>query len=234
MSTAKSVGRLVGVLALMHLGVGLMVPFIMLDRVKRATGLVASASANAGQVRASVLLLFVGSAIAIAITAVAFTIIGRYSTAIGVWLVALAVAGFSLQAVDNAAILWALSVSREYAQADAANMPVFQTLALVVNAARKWTHYCSLLVMVSWIWLFNYALYRFQLAPRLLAGLGMVATAMQISGVTLLGFLGYPPETRLAVPLAPVYVALALWLMVKGFDESHRRLESPDIELVGS
>ena len=31
--------------------------------------------------------------------------------------------------------------------------------------------------------------------------------------------MGYSPETRLAMPLAPAYVALAIWLIVKGLDE---------------
>ena len=42
----------------------------------------------------------------------------------------------------------------------------------------------------------------------------------------LAGLLGYLPETRLAMPMAPAYVALAVWLMVKGFDERHRPLEA--------
>ncbi len=125
-----------------------------------------------------------------------------------------------------------MSLSQEYAKADASKMELFQGLAVLANSARKWTHYCSLLVMVGWIWLFCAALYRFRLVPRLLAGLGIVASTLQIWGVTLRGFLGYPPETRLAMPLAPVYVALAVWLMVKGFEERHRPVEQPDAELV--
>src|SRR5512142_2307714 len=111
MNSSGTTGRIVGFLIVMHLAIGLMLPFIMLDRVKRATGLVASAAAHPGEVRAAVLLLFLGSAIAIAITVVAFPILRRYGQAMGLWLLALAVAGFSLQAVDSAAILSALSLS---------------------------------------------------------------------------------------------------------------------------
>ncbi len=232
MNSTRTIGRTVGLLVFLHLAVGLMVPFIMLDRVKRAAGLVAGAAAHPGEVRAAVLLLFVGSAIAIGITITAFSIFRRYGQAMALWLLALAIAAFSLQAVDNGAILSALSLSQEYAKADASKMELFQGLAVLANSARKWTHYCSLLVMVGWIWLFCAALYRFRLVPRLLAGLGIVASTLQIWGVTLRGFLGYPPETRLAMPLAPVYVALAVWLMVKGFEERHRPVEQPDAELV--
>jgi Domain of unknown function (DUF4386) len=234
MDSAKCTGRIVGLLVFMHLAVGLMLPFILLDRVKRAAGLVQGAAASPGQVRAAVLLLFVGGAIAIAITIAAFPVIRRYSQAMTLWLLALAIAGFSLQAVDNGAILAALSLSQEYAKADASKMELFQGLAVMANAARKWAHYCALLVAVSWISLFCAALYRFRLVPRMLAGLGIVASLLQMAGVTLRGFLGYPPETRLAVPLAPVYVALALWLMVRGFDERHQPVEEPAAELVGA
>lgn len=234
MDSATTKGRTIGLLVLLHLAVGLMVPFIMLDRVKRAAGLVAGAAAHPGEVRAAVLLLFLGSAIAIVITIAAFSIFRRHSQAMALWLLAVAIAGFTLQAVDNGAILSALSLSQEYAKADASKMQLFQGLALLANSARKWTHYCSLLVMVGWISLFCGALYRFRLVPRLLAGLGIVASLLQIAGVTLRGFLGYPPETRLAVPLAPIYVALAVWLMLKGFKDHYRAVEEPDVELVGA
>ncbi len=219
MNSEKTIGRRVGLLVFLHLAIGLMLPFIMLDRVKRATGLVAAAAAHASEVRAAVLLLFLGSAIAIAITIAAFPILRRCSQAMALWLLAVAITGFTLQAVDNAAILSALSLSQECARADASKMELFQGLAVVANAARKWTHYCSLLVMVGWILLFCAALFRFRLVPRVLAGLGMVASAMQIFGVTVRSFVGYPPATRLAMPLAPVYVAIGIWLMAKGFDE---------------
>lgn len=219
MNSAKSTGRIVGMLAFVHLVVGLMVPFIMLDRVKRVAGLVQSAAAHPGQTRAAVLLLFFGSAIAVAIAVTAFPIVRRCSRAMALWLLAVAIAGFTLQAVDNGAILSALSLSQEYVRADASKMELFQGLALVVNSARKWTHYCSLLLMVGFILLLCTVLYRFRLVPRLLAGLGVVATLLQICGVTLRGLLGYPPETRLAVPLAPVYVSIGIWLMAKGFHE---------------
>jgi hypothetical protein len=137
------------------------------------------------------------------------------------WLLSLAVAAFALQAVDNAALLSILSLSQEYGKADAAKLDLLQTLNLVVGFARKWVHYTALFLAVSWIALFGSVLYRFRLVPRLLAGLALVTSLLQITGVTLRGFLGYPPEMWMAMPLAPAYVALGVWLMVKGFDERH-------------
>ena len=119
-----------------------------------------------------------------------------------------------------------LSLSQKYAKAGAAKAELFQTLAVVVGSLRKWSHYSFLLVLGSWIFLLYSLLYRFRLVPRALAIFGLLGAMGQIAGVTLRGLWGLAPETRLAMPLAPAYVALAVWLIVKGFDERHRPLEA--------
>ncbi len=236
MRSGKSGGRIVGVLLLLHLAVGLIVPFILLRPLVTPPGFLTSATGIPNQVRAAVLLLFVGSAIPIGIASAAWSVFRQYSDAMALWLLALAVVSFSLQAVDNAHILSMLSLSQEYAKAGAAKAELFQALAVVVGAARKWAHYTALLVVVSWIFLLCALLYRFRLVPRWLAAFGALASLLQIAGVTLRGFLEYPPEMRLAMPLAPAYIALAVWLIVKGFSERHRPLsaEADGIEFSGA
>ena len=224
MTSWKLVGRLVGVLLLLHLAMGLIVPFVMLQPLISPPGFLASAAGVANQTRTAVLLLFVGSALAIAIASAGGRVFRQCSSPMALWLIALAVASFALQAVDNAHILSMLSLSQAYAEAGAATADVFQALALVVGAARKWSHYSFLLVVGCWIFLLFSLLYRFRLVPWVLAAFGMLGAVLQIAGVSLRGLLGYPPETRLAMPLAPAYVLVALWLIVKGFDERQRPL----------
>jgi Domain of unknown function (DUF4386) len=187
-----------------------------------------SAAGVATQVRAAVLLLFVGSAIAIAVASAGRRVFRQYSSAMALWLLALAVAAFSLQAVDNAHILSMLSLSQTYASAGAAKAELFEGLALVVGAARKWSHYTFLLTVGCWILLLFTLLYRFRLVPRPLAAFGMIGAVLQIAGVSLRGLLGLAPEMRLAMPLAPAYVLLAVWLMVKGFDVRHHAVEGEE------
>ena len=223
-----SAGRLIGVLLLAHLSVGLIVPFIMLHPLVNPPGFLVSAAGVATQVRAAVLLLFVGSAMAIAIASAGWRVFRQFSSAMASWLLALAVAAFSLQAVDNAHILSMLSLSQEYASAGTAKAELFQGLSLVVGATRKWSHYASLLTVGCWILLLFTLLYRFRLVPRAIAALGMIGAVLQIAGVSLRGLFGYSPETRLAMPLAPAYLLLGVWLMVKGFDVRHRPLEDEE------
>jgi hypothetical protein len=234
-SSGKSVGRTVGVLLFLHLAAGLTVPFILLNPLIAPPGFLANAAGSPNQVRAAVVLLFVGSAIAIGIASTAWPVFRQYSSAMALWLLALAVASFSLQAVDNAHLLSMLSLSQEYAKAGAANAGSFRALTVVVGATRKWSHYSFLLAVGSWIFLLCGLLYRFRLVPRTLAAFGLVGSMLQIAGVTLRGLWGYPPETRLAMPLAPAYVALAVWLIVKGFDERHRlEAQAPCAEVAGA
>jgi len=196
-----------------------MVPFILLDLVRGSAGLLANAARSPALVRTAVLLLFAGSAVAVGIAITGMPTFRPYSATMALWLLSLGVAGFALQAVDNGALLSMLSLSQEYAKAGVAKTELYETLAVVVGSARKWAHYSYLLVVGSWIFLLYGLLYRFRLVPRALAAFGLVGSLLQITGVTMRGLLGYPPITVLAMPLAPAYVALAVWLMVKGFDE---------------
>ena len=226
MTSCKRVGRLVGVLLLLHLALGLTVPFIMLLPLVSPPGFLSSAAGIANQTRTAVLLFFVGSALAIAIACAGWRVFRERSSAMALWLLALAVASFALQAVDSAHILSMLSLSQAYVEAGTAKADVFQALALVVGSARKWSHYSFLLVVGCWIFLLFSLMYRFRLVPRALAAFGMIGAVLQIAGVSLRGLLGYPPETRLAMPLAPAYLLVALWLMVKGFDERQQPLSA--------
>jgi Domain of unknown function (DUF4386) len=221
MKSATSVGRLVGVLVLLHFAGALIVPFVLLHPLV-APGFLQNAAGSSAQIRAAVLLFFIGSAMAIGIAIAVLPVLRRFSEAMALWLLAFAIAAFCLQSVDNAAILSMLSLSQRYATPGTANLDVFETLAVVVSSARRWAHYSSLLMVGSWIFLLHATLYRFSLVPRAIAAFGLIGSTLQISAVTLRGLLGYPPIMVLAMPLAPAYVGLAVWLIVKGIDDRHR------------
>jgi hypothetical protein len=78
--------------------------------------------------------------------------------------------------------------------------------------------------MVSWIFVLYVMLYRSALIPRVLAIVGLITAMLQITGITLPQFLGYPSVMPFAtgMPLGVSYLALILWLMFKGFEERRR------------
>jgi Domain of unknown function (DUF4386) len=219
MTSHKTAARTVGILVVLHLLLGLMVPFIILDFVRGTRGFLLVTPDHANQLRLAVFLLFIGSAMATAISVAAFPVIRRYSSAWALWLVALAVAAFSLQVVDNGRLLTMLSLSQHYADSGFANPELYQEFAFLAGSARRWAHYTYLFVAVCWILLLFATLFRLRLVPRSLTAVGMLCAMMQIGAVSVRAMLGHAPEMRLAVPLGPVYLALALWLIVKGFRE---------------
>lgn len=222
MESTKRTGRIAGGLLLLHFAFGLMVPFMLLHApVVAKPGFLGNAATHATQLRVAVFMLFAGSAIPIAVSICSFGWFRRHSQGAALWLIVIATAGFALQAADNAALMSLLSLSERYTEAAVSGQTAaFEGLAIVAGAARRWAHYTALLLAVTWIVAFCATLFRSRAVPRALAALGVVAALLQIGSVTLRGFLGYPPEMRLAMPLAPVYVAIAIWLMVKGFADA--------------
>lgn len=55
--------------------------------------------------------------------------------------------------------------------------------------------------------------------PRALAALGIIGVVLQFIGGTLMIYLDYGIIGEMAMPMGPIQIAVAVWLMVKGFNE---------------
>lgn len=238
MRSAKDTGRIIGILLLAHLVTGLTVPYIILRPLNAPLSFAANDAGNSFLVRLSVMLLFVGGAVTIAIAVVAFPILRQHSYALALWLVALAIVNFSLQGVENAAWMSLFSLSQGYANISAVDAGPYNVVGAAVRSAWKWVHYTHLLILVSWMFMFFVALWRYALVPQVLAVLGLITALLQITGITLPQFLAYPSPvpTAMGMPLGVVYLVLSVWLMVKGFTERDRppRLELNNVQVAGA
>jgi hypothetical protein len=224
MTSTRDVGRIIGMLFLLHLVTGLVLPYVLLrPMMTPPLGFLENAAGMAGQVRLNVMLLFVGGAVTVGIAAALWPVVRQHSSALGLWLLVLAGTNLSMQAVENSQWLSMLSLSQAYAEAGAAEAGIFPSLAIVVRAAWKWAHYAHLLVVVGWMFVLFGLLYRCRLVPRALAAAGMVTAMLQITGITLPGFLGYrvPFSVFMGMSLGVAYVTLALWLLARGFNDPH-------------
>lgn len=217
MESAKSVGRVLGVLLLVQLA-GLIVPFVMLHPMSRGSrDWLANAAASSLQIKAAVFLLFANTALTIGIAIAAWPVFRRYSERMALWLVALGVIVFALQAVDNAHVLSMVSLSQQFAQAGGP-ADVFHTLAAAAGATRRWVHYSELLAVDAWIFMLYAVLFRCVLVPRSLAVFGLLTVVLHVTGITLPLWLGYPGVMPLGASMALSHTALAVWLMAKGFE----------------
>lgn len=225
MKSAKSTGRIIGMLLVLQLA-GFIVPFVLLHPLTTSpqTYLV-NAAGFSFQIKVAVFHLFANCALTIGITIAAFHVFRQYSEALALWLIAVSVSMFLLQAVDNVHLLSMLSLSQQYAESGG-SAELFQTLAAVVGSTRRWAHFTELLVIDCWIFLLYSVLYRFALVPRPLAAFGLITVMLHCAGIPLPGFFGYRIVTLMGVPMALSHITLAIWLMTKGFEE-HKTSAGP-------
>jgi len=219
MRSAKRAGRIIGTLLIVHLLTGLVTPYIMLRPLTSPFVFAANAPGKDFLVRSAVMMLFVGGAVTIAIAINSLPFVRQYSLTLAACLFALAITNFCLQGVENAAWMSLFTFSQDYARASAADVGVYTVVGAAVRSAWKWVHYTHLLILVSWMLLLFVTLWRSRLVPAMFGVLGVITTLMQITGITLPQFLAYPSPMPMlmGMPLGFVYLALALWLLVKGF-----------------
>ena len=114
MKSPVAAGRTIGVLLLLQLAAGLMAPYMMLRPLGDLFTYNANDPAKSFQVRLSVMLLFLGAVIVLAISFTAGPALRERGRVIGLWVIALAVVNFSLQCVENAAWMSMFNFSQEY------------------------------------------------------------------------------------------------------------------------
>jgi hypothetical protein len=222
MTSTRRIGRMIGMSLLVHLAIGLIVPYVLLQPLtKPPADFLDTAARMSAQVRLNVFLLFMGGAISVVISIAAWPVVREHSYRLGLWLLALALVNFTLQIVENSHWLSMLSVSQAYAEASAAEAGLFRSLGIVVRSAWKWAHYSHILVVVGWIFTLYCLVFRCALVPRALAAIGMVTSVLQVTGITLPVFAGYrmPFPELFGMPLGLSNLVLSVWLLAKGFKE---------------
>jgi hypothetical protein len=220
MKSAKSVGRTVGILLLLQLAAGLMVPFILLlPLVTGSPGFLTEAAENSFQIRAAVFIFFIGGALTIALGITALPVFRQYSDAAALWFLVICVVSFVLDAVHSATVMSMVSLSQQYVNGGASDSGLYQVVGATVASARRWAHAVQLVAIGAWIFIFYSSLLRFALIPRALAVLGVIGIVSQFIGVTLMMFLGYSTIGQMAMPLLPIQIVVAVWLIIKGFNE---------------
>ena len=218
MRSARNAGRLIGILLVVQL-TGLIVPFVLLHPLTTAPSeWLANAAAGSLQIKVAIFLLFANCALTIGISIAAFKVFREPSYPMALLLVAAGVIMFTLQAVDNAHMMSMLSLSQRYV-GEIGSDDLYQMLAAAVGSTRRFVHFTELFAIDCWIFLFYGILYRFALVPRLLAAFGLLTVVLHFTGIPLPLFLGYGSVTLMGATMALSHIAVAGWLMVKGFED---------------
>lgn len=223
MPIPKPAARAVGVLLVVLISAGLTVPYIMLHPLTTLpAGFLAAAAPMEPLVRLLMLSLFVGGAVPLAVSSLLGPTLQARVPRGAMVLSALAVATFVLQLLENSHWLTMLTLSREYVNAAPEAIAGLELLGIVERAGWKWVHYSHIFVVVAWLFALFLLLGHTRMAPRALAGVGMLFCLSQFVGITLPVFVGFrmPFQAAFGAPLALAILALAGWAMVRGLAES--------------
>ena len=178
----------------------------------------ASASANASQMTVGALLLLAAAGSIVLIPAVLFPILRRYNESIALGYFGLRTIEAVTLVVDAIALLLLVSTGQQYVKAGLPESSYFQAAGTLWLAAHNWIFGLNPVVFGSGALMFYFLLYRTRLIPRWLSAWGFLGAAF-IVVFGLLGMFGTSPM-YLAVPIAVQEMAMALWLIVKGFNPS--------------
>jgi len=180
-------------------------------------------AAKDDQVVFTALIEFLWAATGVGIVVGLYPVLRRFSPALALGSVAGRMVENVFVLVGALALLAILAVSQQ--SAASADPASFQAIGEVLVAVRVWVHgFVAMIPFGIGTALYSYILYSSRLVPRWLSGWGFVAALTSTSAVVYAGFtqeFGFTPVTiALSVPIAFQEMALAVWLIAKGFTQS--------------
>jgi Domain of unknown function (DUF4386) len=213
-----TIGRTVGILLLLQLIAALTLPFILTKPITYGSpAFLTAVAAHSFQIRSAVLLSFVGSGLTVYLGITAFQVFRHYNQSVALLFVVVCAISCTLDIVQAGTIMSMLAISNAFVASGAANSELYQVVGSGIAAARRSAHIMQLLAIGAWMFVFYISLLRFKLIPRVLAAIGVLGVTLQFIGVTLMMLLGYPSIGEMAMPLLPIQISVAVWLMIKGF-----------------
>jgi Domain of unknown function (DUF4386) len=184
-----------------------------------ATVSLASISPGGSRLPAGGLLELATAVVSAGIAVAMYPVLRKYSQGLALGAVAFRTIECAMYAVAGAITLSMPSLASQYAQALAPARGAVQATASALAGVREDVVLAGVIAYISGSLLYYCVLYRWRLVPRWLAGWGIAAEAPMLAAciaaaVTRNPVTGYIP---LILPIFLNELALAAWLIVKGF-----------------
>ena len=216
----KQIGRIAGILLLAQalIAIPVYTQIGMMSSVISPDFLVQAAS-NAAKIRTALVLTFLLGGVTLAVALVVLPVFRAASERMFWLYFGLCVAGLATAAMESVVVREMLAMSINYSQSGKA--AIYEALAPVVRSEWSAAHFFNLASGHVKALVFFLILYRFRFIPRVLAGIGVIATVLSTSGTTA-ALLGVPFSYLMIAPTGVVQLATTVWLVWKGFSELQR------------
>lgn len=224
MNSNKKAAKIVGVLFILAAVTAIM-GLILYDPILNGPDYLIKGSEHANQVILGALmeLILVVSAVGTATTM--FPFLRKYNETIALWHVCFRFLEAVIITVGVISVLSLLTLSREFVAAGAADTASFQASGTLLKAVHDWTFLLGPNFMLGInTMMYSYIFYKSKLVPRFIPILGMTGATLVFICALLVMF-GVIQQVSvwgaiLALPIAANEMILAVWLIVKGFNES--------------
>lgn len=176
-------------------------------------------SANETQMVVGVLFIFAATAAVVAIPVMMFPILRKQNEGLALGCVCARIfEGFFL-AFSAVSLLAILSLSHEFVNTLSPVASYFQTTGTLLLSVFEWSSLSLDIPFALSALIFNYLLYKSNLVPRWLSGWGLLGGALWLA-ISPLGLFSITEVSYFAAPIGIQEMALAVWLIVKGFNAS--------------
>ncbi len=182
-----------------------------------------SVSVNGNQVTTGAFIALIGAFASASIAISMYPVLRRHNEGL-----ALGAVGFRLiegvfYIVGVVFLALLLSLSQEFVKAGSPGSSYFQTVGVVLLAGYHWAEYVGgPLAFCLGAMMYYYIFYQTRLVPRWLSGWGLVGIALLLVTTILVMFSVIGAfstfQVILALPIAVQEMALAVWLIVRGFN----------------
>ena len=236
MKSDRATARVVGVLFIVGTvagGLGLALSQPLVDASDSLTKL----SLHEDRVATGALLTLIMGVALVGMSIVIYPVLRRHSERLALGYVVARTVESVFYVIDAILLLTLLTVSRGLVDAGAPDASHFQAVGDSVLGARDWA--AAMLDLTAFglsALILNYALYGARLVPRWLSVWGLAGASLYMTAGAMVMY-GLEPlsttQVMLDAPLGLQEMALAIWLIVKGFN-APAVVAAPDAELVAA
>jgi hypothetical protein len=224
MNSNRKAAKIVGVLFILA-AVTAVIGLNLYDPILNGPDYLLKGSEHANQVIVGAVmeLILVVSAVGTATTM--FPLLRQYNETIALWHVCFRFLEAIIITVGVISVLSLLTLSQEFVAAGAPDPSSFHSSGIILQAIHDWTFMLGPLFMLGInTVMYSYIFYKTKLVPRFISILGMTGASC-VFICSLFVMFGVFPQISfwgavLAVPVAANEMILAVWLIVKGFNEN--------------
>ena len=190
------------------------------EPILEATNLLKAFSDNSNRISVAAILMLIDAIAVVFIAILLFPILKEKSERIAIGYIGMRVIEGILFVAYVAVLLTVLSISKEYSISNSQDESSFKTIGQSLLALAEWAFDIGLgIIFTISALLLNYLLFRFELVPKWLSAWGFLGALITMT-IVLLKFYDIQVNEALDSVIGIQEMVFAVWLIVKGFNES--------------